>query len=284
MILNGEIKMKKNPIYIITIFILISSNILITSCEEVIEIDLNSSDPQIVIEGIVTDQPGPYTIEITKTTDYYNPGEYPTVSGAIVTISDGTGNFEILTETESGIYQADSLQGYPGRTYSLSVEIDSEIYEASSKMPVALEIDRLDTRYVQAAIGDDGRYDLICNFRDTPGIEDYCRLKVYKNDEEESGYFLYNGRLSDGNLVRYDRFHIEEIEENDMLRVDLLTIDKDVYEYYSTLNDVLATDPRGLGSTDVPANPNSNISGDALGYFGAYTIRTDSIIVRKKKE
>lgn len=251
--------------------ILISLFIIITSCEEVIEIDLNFSDPQIVIEGAVTDQPGPYTVQITKTTDYYNPGEYPTVSGAVVTISDDAGNFETLSETEPGIYQTDSLRGRSGRTYSLSVEIDGEIYEASSEMPVAIEIDRLDTRH-----------NLTCEFRDTPGIEDYCRLKVYKNGKEEDGYFLYNGRLSDGNRVRYDRFHIEEIEENDLIQVDLLTIDENVYEYYSTLSDVLATDPRGLGSTDVPANPISNISGDVLGYFGAYTVRTDSTIVRNR--
>jgi hypothetical protein len=34
--------------------------ILLTSCQKVIVVDLNASAPQVVIEGNVYDQPGPY--------------------------------------------------------------------------------------------------------------------------------------------------------------------------------------------------------------------------------
>jgi len=192
--------MKKNLLYIITIIIFISSNIIITSCEEVIEVDLNSSDPQLVIEGVVTDQSGPYKVQITNTTDYYNPGDYPTVSGVVVTISDDAGNFETLSETEPGIYQTDSLQGTPGRIYNLSVEIDGEIFAASSTMPVAIDIDSLYSTVENRGFHGE-EYSIGCIFTDRPGVDDYCRMKIYRNGEAEPTYFLYNGRLSDGNVV-----------------------------------------------------------------------------------
>lgn len=258
----------------------ISLVIIITSCEEVIQVDLNSSDPKIVIEGVVTDQPGPYFVKITQTTDYYNPGTIPTISGAEVRISDNAGTEEILTEIESGIYQTQTIQGVSGRTYTLNVTYDGNVYEAESTMPVALTIDSLYSSIDN--MGPRGEvYKIGCFFKDRPGVDDYGRFKIYHNGEALSSYFLYNGRLSDGNVVDYNRFRQieEDLESGDKVRVELFSIDKSVYEYYNTLSDVVASDPKGLGSTEVPGNPNSNLSGDALGYFGAITVRTDSIIV-----
>ena len=63
----------------------------LVSCEKVIDVDLSSVEPQIVIDGTITDQPGPYTVKISKTGDYFNPGAFPAVTGASVTISDNRG-------------------------------------------------------------------------------------------------------------------------------------------------------------------------------------------------
>ncbi|HOY49299.1 MAG TPA: DUF4249 domain-containing protein, partial [Flavobacteriales bacterium] len=57
--------------------------------------------------------------------------------------------------------------------------------------------------------------------------------------------------------------------------VELWGIDKGVYEYYNTLNSILG----GAGpSVASPANPTSNITGGAMGYFSAYTISRSWII------
>jgi hypothetical protein len=252
---------------------------LLTSCEEIIQIDLNESDPKIVIEGVITDQPGPYFVKITQTTDYYNPGTIPTISGAEVRISDNAGNEELLTEAESGIYQTQSLQGIPDRTYTLNVTYNGKSYHAESTMPVALTIDSLYS--TKDNMGPRGEVHSIgCFFKDRPGVEDYGRFKLYSNGEAIPNYFLYNGRLSDGNVIDYKRFRqIEDLTSGDTVKVELFSIDRSVYEYYNTISDVLASDPRGMGSTEVPGNPITNLSGDALGYFGAFTVRSDSIVI-----
>ncbi len=96
-------------------------SIALLSCEKVIDIDLKNSEPQIVIDGTVNDRPGPYTVKISKTGDYYKPSSFPAVAGADVTISDNAGNTETLSEVTDGIYQTLYIQGIPSRTYTLKV-------------------------------------------------------------------------------------------------------------------------------------------------------------------
>ena len=72
--------------------------ILFAACEKVIVIDLKDTEPQIVIDGTVTDQPGPYTVKISKTGDKYSTSKYPAVYGAIVKIAENTGYSETSQE------------------------------------------------------------------------------------------------------------------------------------------------------------------------------------------
>ncbi|MCB0745810.1 MAG: DUF4249 family protein, partial [Ignavibacteriae bacterium] len=54
-------------------------------CEEIIEVDLNSADPQIVIEAKVSPR-HPITAKISTSTDFYNPGSNNPISGAKVNL------------------------------------------------------------------------------------------------------------------------------------------------------------------------------------------------------
>ena len=273
--------MKKIKNYTLQILLIAACLLMVLSCEEVIQIDLNSSNPKIVIEGTITDQPGPYTVIISETADYYNPEAQPLISGATVTISDSEGNIDHLSESSLGVYVTDTLEGIPGRTYTLLVESNGNSYGAESTMPVAIEIDSLyATQEARRPNQDEDSYQIVCVFTDHPGSEDFCRLKIYRNDEVEMSYSMYNGRLTDGNTIEADRIR-GEFELNDAVKVELFSVDEATYMYYSTLNEALASDPQGMVSTSVPANPVTNITGDALGYFGAFTVRADSIVIRK---
>jgi len=258
--------------------------IILSACQDVIHIDLNDVEPQIVIEGTVTDQPAPYKVKISKTGDYFEPSTFPAVSNAIVMISDDAGRSDTLQETEDGIYQSDLLQGIPGRTYKLTVTAEENDYTASSTMPDAIPIDSLGYEYQTGGFGPgvgEG-YRLHCHFIDRAGIPDYCRFKIYQNGQLLEGYFLYEDKYTDGNHIDFSGFE-EVFELNDTLRVELLTIDEATFDYYSTLKDVIANGGEGNpgpGAGGTPANPNTNLSNGALGYFGAFTIRTDTIIIQ----
>ena len=270
----------RNHKIIISVLILCIFN----SCEKVIDIDLKNSEPQIVIDGTVTGQPGPYSVKINKTVDYYKPSAFPAVAGAEVTISDNTGNSEILSEVAGGFYQTSTIQGLPGRTYTLKVIAEGKEYTAVSTMPQAIEIDSLTYEYQPGgSFGPDATegYKLHVHFTDPAGIENYCRLKIYKNGQLTKGYYLYDDKYTSGNSYDFNDFEDDAILQlNDTAIVELLTLDKSTYDYYSTLSNVLTegdTGPPMMMTT--PANPNSNLSNGALGYFGAFTVSTKTIII-----
>jgi hypothetical protein len=59
-------------------------------------------------------------------------------------------------------------------------------------------------------------------------------------------------------------------------------MDRAVYGYFETLSSVIADD-QGDGPQVAPANPNSNWSNGALGYFGAFSDRSKSIIIEPNR-
>jgi hypothetical protein len=248
------------------------------SCyQDVVDIDLAELDQQIVIEGSITNQPGPYTIKISKTVSIYQPGSIPRVSGANVILYDNSDNFETLNEIEAGIYQTSTIQGVPGRTYTLQVITEGKEYTAISKMPVPVEFHAIVCEPSQ----NQTYYKLLYSFYDHEGIEDYCRIKLYRDGEFlDLDHMLYHDGHSDGELIEIESQ--SNFYNNNFAEIELFTIEKEIYEYFSTL---INFDEEGNSEGDdiiglAPSNPNSNINNNALGYFSAHTYRKYQLIVR----
>src|SRR6218665_1948631 len=100
--------------------------LLLTSCEKVIDVKYEGNQSKIIIEGNITNEPGPYFVRITKSISLKEVGDLPTIDNAIVTISDDAGNSEILTPKGNGLYSTDKLVGTIGRTYTLTVKAENQ--------------------------------------------------------------------------------------------------------------------------------------------------------------
>lgn len=264
----------------ITIFLLILLfSVLTFSCEDVIQVDLNSTDPKIVIEGIITDHPDYHLVRISRSTDYFTPENFDPVTGAEVTLSDDTGNSEVLMEGYNGIYETSLIQGMPGRTYTLTVLYEGKEYSAVSTMPEAVEIDSLVSEYYEGIFGVKG-YIVHCYFQDRENVDDYCRINVIHANIRHYYYHLYQDRLTDGIYIDYDIFN-EDFKPGNEVSIELLTLNKAAFEYYSTVNFVIAAGDEGGGGgfQSAPANPVTNLSNGAFGYFATYTFRKQTVII-----
>jgi hypothetical protein len=75
--------------------------LLVVSCVTGFQPDPVSIPPSLIIEGQVTDQPGPYTVKLTRTADYSYKSLNLLETGATVVISDNLGNQETLKELQT---------------------------------------------------------------------------------------------------------------------------------------------------------------------------------------
>ncbi|MEJ0105145.1 MAG: DUF4249 domain-containing protein [Bacteroidota bacterium] len=264
----------KNIIFLPVSLLLI---MVISSCEKVIDVDLKSTAKKYVIEGIVTDQAGGSMVKITQTKDFNENNNFPGVSGAAVIIKDN-GVAIPLQETGSGIYTNAGLKGISGHRYILEVKIDGQTFTASSSLPSKVNFD---TMYVKEEefFGVNRKIPNV-SYVDPPGSGNSYRFVLYKNGEQQKTIYVVNDDYADNRpaswqLLTYDEEEEEDkVKTNDIIRVDMFCIDKAMYKYWFSL---LAASGGGSGST--PANPVTNISGGALGYFSAHTSQRREVVV-----
>jgi hypothetical protein len=249
---------------------------LLIACEEIIEIDLEGTDPRIVIEGSISDRPGPYRVLLSRTTDYFDPSEYPAVTGATVVVSDDLGTRDTLVEVMDGIYETTTIQGMSGRTYQLDVEAEGQEYTASARLPQRIDINSIELEYYPETYYYEEAYWLHCHFTDPLDTANFYRVRVFKNDTLDKNIYGIDDKFIDGNPV--DLFIWgDSYQPGDTAILELFSMDDMVYDYFLTLANLLYSG--GDGSYSTPANPNTNLSNDALGYFGAFAIASDTIIV-----
>jgi hypothetical protein len=71
---------------------------------------------------------------LSKTVNFSNITDIPSVTGAIVEIADSSGITDTLTEVGEGIYSTNRISGIPGHSYKLTIKSDDKVYESVSSM------------------------------------------------------------------------------------------------------------------------------------------------------
>ena len=83
----------------------------------------------MVVDGIITDQPGPYTVKISRSTSL--KGDSDLVTDAEVSIEVQNGGTETLVETHDGVYETRGLQGETGKSYRLTINSGGQTYRST---------------------------------------------------------------------------------------------------------------------------------------------------------
>lgn len=255
------------------IFIAIILSFFLSSCEEVIDLKLDTTSSKIVIQGNIFDQPGPYIVTLSQTVDFDEASNYPPISGATVVISDDQNNTDTLSETTAGTYVTSKLVGVPGHTYNLTVTTGGKTYSAVSKMPEPVNIDSV---YTEEISFNNAKL-ISIKFNDPANIKNYYRVVEFINSERQEAIQTINDEYYDGETIKYSvrsgsGRNSENLKTGDAITIWLESIDKGVYDYFRTAGG-------DMSQSSSPSNPISNISNGALGYFNACSIKTSTLVV-----
>jgi len=257
------------------------SIIFFASCEKVINVDLNDANPKIVIEAGLYEGTHVFKVHITKTISYFNNGIAPTIDNANVTLSDRINPAKTLIPVGDGWYELLNCTATNNTTYELNVVAEGKTYTASSYLPVSPVLDSLTYKDFGGGFGG-GNFDpylMTAHFQDSVGVANYYRLIVTKNDSLQNkpfDLFVFDDKIRDGQYIEVPVFSAF-CDIGDTMDVELVSMDEKVYDYYITFGEIITGD---ANNSAAPANPNSNWSNKALGYFGAYSIQRKSIRIK----
>jgi len=273
--------MKKLNVLILSlkITVLAVAVVFIYSCEKVIEIDIKDAEIQTVVEAYVNSTQGDNLVILSKSANFYEANQFPMIKGASVIISTTEGNFK-LNEIEDGIYQHSELGELSNSNYTLTINIDGQVISSESKMPDLVPIDSISyVKNTDDSMGggpnDEGEeeyYKLYVHFHDPANILNYYKIRVNSLYYQYTETFIVNDALFDG---RDAKLLLQTAYAGDTVVVDLISIDKQNYEYFR----LIEANDMGAFTTSI-GNPVSNVLGEnVIGVFGANAISTGAVII-----
>lgn len=221
----------------------------LSGCLEEVSPDILSGEQLIVINGVITNEEGPYYVRVTRsnttlmdftTNDATGAVTLKTngsivhepVTDAIVTITDNLGNVDELelskmvfsnaaqaeTWGEFGFYETTTdLRGTPGRSYTLSVKVDGEEYTSTANMlPTPPELTEVNFELRTLNDGQAVPYEIpSVSFSEPQGVDNYYRFAYWDHDPRSANTISQNLRtmLFDDVLIVDDEFLKPEVED-----------------------------------------------------------------------
>lgn len=238
------------------------------SCEKEIQIDVDETDPKLVIEAQMSNRMGDAIVILTNSRNLNDSSSPEKITGAEIYITEIESQaIFTLNETEEGIYKNENLQGEIGKTYYLEILLpNGQTFSSLQTMPIMVDLHEV--RYEEkdspfADDEDDPTFDLRPIFMDPLGIDNYYQYIITRNGIKEKGIFINKDLGFDGE-ENSQRLSIEA-NYGDIIRVDLHNVTPSAYDF------LLGAQLNLSQATATPTNPISNIEGDALGYFKVFS-------------
>ncbi|HEX3008810.1 MAG TPA: DUF4249 family protein [Bacteroidales bacterium] len=286
--------MKTNLLYTLSIFI--GALMLLHSCTEDFNPDLDTTYTRLVVDGGISTDTTVHTVTLLRSGDALNKQAKEYISDAIVTISDGTTVYPLAeSSSKPGVYETQpNVYGVPGKTYVLNianVDIDKNgVFENYTASSVLKDINPIDSIKVvgQEFTSRQKGWHINMFSRDIGGKSFYC-VKAYKNNilisDSLKEYGIsdnvgFEGTYYPGISVYY----LDNDKEDERVEVgDVITLELDgiTEEYYNFLKgSITESSPKDPIFSGPSANVITNISPSdkAVGFFKAYSIRKKTSI------
>jgi len=276
------------------------------SCEKDIELNLDKTPNQLVIDASIENGRPPVVI-LSKSLNYFNKINKDSlaasfVHNADVKINNGVKMFKL---TEDSIKNTDGFTFYyyttkPGpelllgaikTSYSLKINVNGASYDASTTIPdFATKIDSTWWEEIPG-LKDSNNIRILSKLKDTKGLGDYIRYFTKVNNanffpglNSVSADELYDGLSFTTFFEKGVDRNIERSRTNtnfnrgDTVVLKLCNIDKVNFDFWRTLDFGFQSNGNPFSS---PVKILSNIQGNGFGYFGGYAAQYKTVVIPK---
>lgn len=256
-----------------TVYILLAA-LLFAGCEKSLDLNYNTTDPMLVIEGHATEGLAKARLTYTKNVDDNNP--YTVEPNAVVKVTGSDGVSANLPYDKDGWYVATGFPAVPGVTYTFEATVDGTAYTAVSTMPAQVPIAAVDFEFIKI-VSEEYLYCKV-DFDDAPGVDNYYYAMMYVDDKWYE-WDIASDMNQDGKRIQisldcnkddgmWGTTPKEALERGNRVKIELRHTDKFTFDYLTAKR---LANPR-------PVNPPVGYSPACLGYFSAYCRDTYEVI------
>ncbi|MGB0934086.1 MAG: DUF4249 family protein [Lishizhenia sp.] len=234
-----------------------------SSCQKVIDINLNEADPKLSIDAVYNATDERIRVSLGFSSNYFSNEESAPIDAAVLTIIDSASVVTNIPNVGGGVYELENYSPLFNSNYTLKIEHDGTTYTATSFLPEVTELSFISTLFVEEDLFGDEGYIAFMNIINDQSKDLYFRMVPFVADtlyyENEDLYLFDNAFVGEGNVqvpLFSDRFQL-----GDTLDIELRSFNEETYNYYNEIAVILT------GQSAAPTNPKSNWDNNALGFF-----------------
>ncbi|MEW7279244.1 DUF4249 domain-containing protein [Aquimarina sp. 2201CG1-2-11] len=255
--------------------ILLIATIALTSCTDVVDVEVPEAAPRLVVEASLDWEKGTQgneqTIKLSTSTAYFDKNSNKIVTGASVKVTNDSNSTEfIFADQNNGEYTSTNFIPIVNQSYTLEIIYNNERYIAQETLKPVADIESVSQEI------DDVDLNITVEFND-PEDEENFYFGKFKEQKEVLPELFYNAdEFTNGNLMDFEYTINEEIEDDgplleDTVNIQLLGISERYYNYIGLLTDQAESDGGPFSTTPAPLRGNCrNITTPenyAFGYF-----------------
>jgi len=261
--------------------------IALSSCEDVVDVDLKTSQERLVIEGMFYWEKGTLgneqNVKLSRTSSYYNNQILAANDATVFVTNKETLEVFNFVEVENGNYHTANFVPIENNRYELTVVFNGETYTAEETLFISPEIEEI-VQSTEEGLNTETP-EVTVYFNDFIDQEDYYRVRYdhYRNGEEIDVIdFTYDSRFQENNLL-FDFYESEEFEVGDDITISIVKISKQFYTFINIL------EQQGNGGIGPFSSPPANVKGNCInttneahypyGYFGLHQVTTATHII-----
>lgn len=260
--------------------LIITIGLFLSGCEDVIDVDLDTADPQLVIEASIdwvkNTSGNEQKIKLSTTTGYYS-AEFPSVSGATIIVTNTANTVFNFTENpRTGEYNCTNFVPVIGDTYTLKIFLNGQTFTATETlMDVPNMEDTIDQNDKGGFGGDE--VEITYYFQDN-GAQDNYYLHNFQNPRVAFPEFqAENDENNQGNLTPVF-YANKDLKPGDIINIKFYGISKRYFDYFKKLSLASGNGGSPFQTTPTAVRGNivnkSNSKNFAYGYFRLSAVDT----------
>lgn len=256
-----------------TYLFILSVLLLQTSCEDIIDLELNNAEPKLVVEASINWIKGTsgneQLIKLSLTAPYFD-SIIPPATGALVSITDEANIiYNFVEEGTTGIYRNQGFVPRLNNTYSLSITYNDEVFFAKETLKSVVPIDYVGQTITGGFSGEDT--ELKAYYTDPVDERNFYFFEFSNTISSVPSLAVYEDQFNNGNQI-FGFYSDEDLEVGDKVTIRNHGISERFYNYMFILLQQNSNDGGGpfeTKPTTVKGNcvNQTNPENYPLGYF-----------------